>query len=541
MIIDTRRPVAVGRKIQPNEHVTGFMTDNFTAVTNNTVASADNRYIPIRWCTPVHLSRLSSLNSVGKTTDELIMDHTNYVLKKQFSSEVDSMRLYRQLVGMHHSLGWTGESIANGPFQLAVCTQCVEEQLESAPFATWNRFHVERGVTACEIHARPLFGFCETCRSKYDTNPKMWVPPSVCVCGKSLSSLVLMKDRELGEAIAISSHAKEVARGTTSADVSAPNLRLAIRDAIGSSRRGHNRPDQLKNLMEQSLGGDMATHLGLHENTYLKFVGPESHQLITNSLTSIAIAHVVFGGITQLDEAIKRILKTDEKPTRFAPRCKATRGEHSELVKEVDALSQEEFEAVRNCLRNEILRIQAIHPNKPRAHISGGFTYGVRFLRLFDAKWLDEVLPPTKYPKSKNRNLSPEKISFYIEKFISTREKSLAKNPLKRITADLLRLPIPYSTLNLILEGNPEIRRVYDECTESPERWRARVTKLLCALVRQHDPDHFYSWPDHYDGVEINKFRAKMKSTRNWLVKRGNSLSIPPDFINPEDEECDSI
>jgi len=142
------------------------------------------------WIVPSNLELLArTLGAVFTSPDEIVRNHTCLPALLPFARPDSLERILGHVMrgeshcGVPSMLGLGGNYIQSRP-TLALCLECVKQDMEALGFTYWRRFHNLPGLTYCVMHRQPLVAGCGRCAY---SGPKVRAPrlPKLsCWCGQ---------------------------------------------------------------------------------------------------------------------------------------------------------------------------------------------------------------------------------------------------------------------------------------------------------------------------------------------------------------------
>ncbi|WP_224028202.1 hypothetical protein [Paraburkholderia caribensis] len=315
--------------------------------------------------------------------------------------------------------------------------------------------------------------------------------------------------------------------------LTAKNLSAAIRSHLGQGS-GEGLRRRLHDALCSTVGEKTVEQMNISAVTLDRFVGKRAHMRpISNPIQSLLVIRALFGGWEGLERAMDL---TDPDEVLGRPRLLFKRGErnvqalrrkrYSEFY---HSLPEPEALALRNKYRQwlrDILDQDATLARKDLPKFAGYYS-AINHLMSIDGDWFETMLPNRIARKSGPRFLEDEtkkmqvaeRVEQVIANIFARRDLAIETNPLSRITKSYLISAVGSIYENRGVKDDPDVEKALNDCIDTYESLRTRITLDIVKRVRVRDSRHRWADESWWFPHSRVAFASHATRARRWLRK----------------------
>lgn len=490
----------------------------------------------VAWAFPSRLEEVTNhLQTRLPPFPQFMNLHTRYPLAAPFLSEEDRNRLHGHLQGLARpgasALVGVTKFVHRG--RLAMCMECVRNDLISLGFAFWRRAHLVPGASYCAAHQSPLFTYCASCELGHRRFNRALEPALVCLCNRSLQPLRRPQYAKTEKAlIAIETMAGELLRGETSVILEHGLVPTYARTRV--MRNGiEGRAGALgeaTELLNENIGPEGLRILGISRQSIRRLLGAkDEHGFVRNALANIAMVYAVFGSWAELDaevglrtrdiEAYERSCRRIHKRVRADVRLLPLK----QRVTHYRRLSKEEFRSARVAARACITDALRVEPALTRGGLrkfprgSEHYTFALHL----DTTWFDKVLPAkrARRPRATNESWHARRGEELVTHIYQQHERLVRDKPSCFITRAALLNNSACESIPGYAERFEGVSEALADCVDTEESYHRRRIDFLCDAINACGLPTHYGDRLTYDGLTFQQLKSRLWRARKWLRK----------------------
>ncbi|QDD66643.1 hypothetical protein EJD96_21980 [Herbaspirillum seropedicae] len=427
-----------------------------------------------------------------------------------------------------------------------ICVTCVSSDLMTKRFPITRRIFLVPGIVVCPTHNQPLLSFCRKCAvsRRRHTHPEYVVPSLKCPCGNELEEIVHLDQRGHAAAVWIAGTCQQILQGLDVDDFTPQKVRSAVRTSTIFSRhlKGPTPLAQIMHTFDQAIGPILGRHLQLTESMMKRLIrkgGPPvkctvqllatifavfgDMQAYKNALT-LGTAHIRFRfdfvvntqGMPYQDEKMQKL--RDKKYKSISP--------NSVFTAQIKSLTADQKEELRTESR---LWLAALKQKKPGLtfntfRVGTGRSRWYRFLTIFDETWLREQFPGCR-SHQEMMSVTAEEISSMKAEAKRIANETSKSRPFRRITRSHIRGKTTEQRFSSAMNMDVDFRKTVLRLVDTDEKWRKRLTRVICHRVSKIDANSRWGKRDTYDGLEFRDFKRLIQSAADWLRKKESRIT----------------
>jgi hypothetical protein len=335
----------------------------------------------------------------------------------------------------------------------------------------------------------------------------------------------------MGISIDIATMVDDLLQDKAPRSLTSKNLSAAVRGHLGQGS-GEGLRKRLHDALCSTVGEKTVKQMNISAVTLDRFVGKRAHMRpISNPIQSLLVIRALFGGwecleramdLTGPDEVLgrpRRPFKQGERNIQTLRRKRYSEFYHS--LPEPEALSLRD--KYRQWLR-DILDQDATLARRDLSKFAGYFP-AMKHLLSIDRDWFETMLPNRIARKSGPRFLEDEtkrmqvaeRVEQVIANIFARHDLALKTSPLSRITKSYLIFAVESIYGNRGVKDHPDVEEALNNCIDTFESLRKRITHDIAKRVRVRDKRHRWADESWWDARPKEAFRSHATKARRWL------------------------